>query len=221
MIFDWPQDPTWAPMSGTFRVRSIAEISTSPYTGGIKSRSLGQIWVAKLQWNNHSLDDGQDIQNFLNQLEGSTNPVRLFDWWRSAPSLLSGGSQPWSDGTYFSDGTGWTDGWAPSLIADAARGDAVVVVTGLPASTACFKRGDLIGLDGYLYEIKSEVTANSAGQAAVNFLPVLRMGLASGDMVNMYRPTVPMRLVSDADAEINRAIKWSEPFSLTFVEDLP
>ena len=221
MIFDWPQSGGYKPISGSFRLRAISEISTSPYTGGIKSRSLGQIWVAKYAFGNRDPDCAQDIQNFLNQLEGPSNPVRMFDWWRSAPSLLSGGSQPWSDGTYFSDGTGWTDGWSPSLMANAARGDTVVTMTGLPASTACFKRGDLIGLGGYLHEVKANVTANVLGQAAVSFMPPTRVGLATYDMVNMYRPTVPMRLVSDAEAEITRANSWSEPFSLTFAEDIP
>lgn len=221
MIHDWPQDAAWTPMSGTFRLTAIAALSTSPYTGAHKAASLAQIWVAKLAWNNRALDDTHNIQGFLDQLEGPVNPVRLFDWWRAAPVLLSGGSQSWSDGTFFTDGTGWADGYAPAIIVAAARGERSIVVSGLPASTECFRRGDLIGVADGLYEVRAGVTSNAAGEALILIQPGLRAVIAVGDTVSLYRPTLAMRLASDAEAAINRAFHWGEGFSLTFVEDIP
>jgi len=208
-------------MSGSFRLSSISALSSSPYTGAHKAALLAQIWVASLNWNNHELDLTHDMQGFLDALEGPVNPVRLFDWWRPAPLLLSGSITAWSDATYFDDGTGWTDGYAPSLLAAALRGANTITITGLPVSTECFRRGDLIGIGGYLYELRAGVTSNSSGQAAVIIQPGLRAGAAVGDMVTLYRPTVPMRLASDDQAVINRSITNGEPFSLNFVEDIP
>lgn len=221
MIYDWPHDAPWTPESGSFRLSSISALSSSPYTGAHKAASLGQIWVAKFNWNNTHLDQTQDMQGFLDMLEGPVNPVRLFDWWRSAPKLLSGGSSPFSDDTYFDDGSGFTDGYEPLLIANAAQGTNVLTMEGLPVSTTCFLRGDLIGVGGYLYEVKIGGNSNSSGQAAVTVHPGLRVGAAIGDPVTLYRPTLAMRLASDSEAVISRAITHGLPFSLTFVEDIP
>lgn len=219
--YDWPADDDWQPLSGSFRLSTIAALSSSPYTGAHKAASLGQIWVATLSFNAKELTLSHQIAGFLNMLEGPVNPVRLFDWWRPVPVCLDGDAEPWSDATYFSDGSGWVDGYAPLLIADATQGSNVLVMEGLPASTECFRRGDLIGVGGYLYELKFGVTANSSGEAAVTVQPGLRAGAAINDSVQLYRPTLPMRLATDADAVINRSHQTADGFTLTFVEDIP
>jgi len=208
-------------MSGTFRLSSISALSSSPYTGAHKASLLGQLWIAKLTWPARVLALVHNMQGFFDALEGPVNPVRMFDHKRMAPVTLSGGSEPWSDGTFFTDGSGWSDGYAPALIAAVAQGGRILVMEGLPASTECFRRGDLIGVQGYLYELKFGVTANASGEAAVTVQPGMRVGAAIGDPVTLYRPTVPMRLASDSEAAINRTFDWGEPFSLTFVEDIP
>src|SRR5687767_662413 len=113
--YDWPADTAWNPMSGTFRLSTIASLSSSPYTGDHKASLLGELWVANLSFNAKEISLVHDMQGFLNGLEGPVNPVRMFDHKRLAPVLLSGGSAAFSDGTFFSDGTGWADGYAPQL----------------------------------------------------------------------------------------------------------
>lgn len=161
------------------------------------------------------------MQGFLDALEGPVNPVRMFDHLRLAPVLLSGGSSPFSDGSYFTDGTGWTDGYEPMLTANVAQGANFVAMDGLPASTECFRRGDLIGIGGYLYELKHGGTTNSSGAIGVTVQPGLRLGAAADDPVTLYRPTVPMRLATDIEAAISRSYQWGSPFELAFVEDIP
>ena len=220
MTFDWPRDPAWNPMAGKIYLAAINQISASPYTGSMKSINLDQIWRADVSWTNHSLALGLDIQAFIEQLEGASNPVRMFDWWRTEPSLLSSLVSGFSDGTIFTDGTGFTDGYAPAVLNAANRGEKFVAISGLPVSTACFKRGDLVGLGGYLYTTASGVSSNALGQALLPLAPGLRLGVAAGDVVNLYAPTVPMRLASPPEA-INRHFNLTDGFSLTFIEDVP
>lgn len=219
--YDWPSDQALQAISGTFRLSNISALSSSPYTGAHKAASLGQLWVASLTFSIFELAEVHLMQGFLDMLEGPVNPVRIYDRWRPFPKALHGGVSAFSDGSLFSDGTGWTDGYGPILLAAVAQGANVITMEDLPVSTECFRRGDLIGIGGYLYEIKIGVTANSSGQAAVTIQPGLRAGAAIGDPVTLYRPTVPMRLASDADAAINRSGNHGEPFNLTFVEDIP
>lgn len=218
-IFAWPRDLAWNPMAGKVWLAPIGQLSASPYTGALKATNLDQIWRADVSWNSHSLDDGVDIQGFIEQLEGAANPILIFDWWRIEPSLLSSTVSGFSDGSLFDDGTGFSDGYAPTVLAAANRGEKFVAISGLPVSVACFKRGDLIGVDGNLYTIRAGVTSNAAGQAMLPIAPGLRSSLAIGDVVNLYAPTVQMRLATPPEA-ISRNFHWTDGFSLTFIEDV-
>lgn len=220
MIYDWPHAREWTPVGSIFKLRSISTLSSSPLTGSHKAASLGQVWVADLTFGNRHEDFAREMQGFLSMLEGPVNPVRLFDWWREGPILLSD-VEPWSDGTLFDDGTGWLDGLALKLIQNVAKGSRVFVVDGFPVSAEVLRRGDLIGLQGYLYEVRYGVTSNADGEAAITVQPGARLGGAIGDPVSTFRPTVPMRLASDSDASMYRALNVGEGFTLRFVEDIP
>lgn len=229
MVYEWPSGRDFQPISGKFHLATVAQFSASPYTGAGKALTLAQIWRAEIAFNAKSIAVAQDMQGFIESLEGPVNPVRLYDWWRSAPALLSGNTSFFSDGSGFTDGTGFTDGYEPQVVVAAARGDRRLHVSGLPAGAPSFLRGDLIGLRHDLgggerircvYEVKAGVTANADGEALINILPGLRAGCAEGDAVTLWRPTMQMRLMPDHDA-INRAAKWSDAFTLSFVEDIP
>lgn len=220
MSLEWPVGQ-WTPTSGSFRPTVVSLNSTSPYTGGIKAAVLAQIWVASFSVTVPELDDAHDLQGFLDALDGPSNPVMMFDWWRPMPRGLRGATASFTDGTLFTDGTGFDDGWAPELLAGYARGARAVTMSGLPSSRACFRRGDLIGMGGYVHEVKAGVTSNASGEAMVQFQPGLRVGVATGDAVTLHRPRLPMRMVTDANAAVTRAGSKGQAVDLTFVEDLP
>jgi hypothetical protein len=229
MIYDWPHERDFRPISGRFYPATVAQVSVSPYTGAGKGLTLAQIWKADVTFNTKSLEVAQDFQGFLDSLEGPVNPVRMFDWWREFPPLLAGDTTFFSDGTTFTDGTGFTDGASLKVVTAGTRGSRLLHVEGLPASQACFRRGDLVGLrhaigsGDYIdcvYEVRGAVSSNADGEALVNILPGLRAGIDAGDPVTIWRPTMQMRLVPNQDA-ISRGQKWSEPFTLSFVEDVP
>lgn len=220
MIFDWIPDLYGSPVSGQFKLVTRAQVSASPYTGAGKANTLAQLWKADLTFNNKSLDNGVDIQAFIEMLEGPVHVCRLWDFWREVPPLLSGGLSGFSDDTFFTDGTGFTDGYAPSVVTGATRGARFLQIGGLPEAQACFRRGDLIGVGGSLQMVSAGVTSNAAGEALLPLLPGLRSDVAASDPVILWRPKVPMRLMPDHDG-ITREYDWATGFSLSFIEDIP
>lgn len=203
--YTWPSQRDYAPMSGSFRLRPITATSVSPYTGATKAANFGQIWVAQFTWNNVSIDIANELQSFLDQLQGSANPVLLFDWWRKTPRALIGAGL-----------------MAPLVTTAASRGATSLTLNSLTVSREIFRKGDLFGVGGYLYEVTSGLTSDSFGNGTVTFQPGLRAAVAASDAVTLYSPTVPMRLINGEDAEIGRMIgNYGTGFSLTFAEDIP
>lgn len=221
MIFDWPDGSDFCPINGSFRLMPVSHTSASPYTGSIKAINLAQIWMARFEIDLRNLANATDFQGFIDGLEGPTNPVRLFDRWRPFPRALLGEKSGFSDGTFFDDGTGFTDGWSPMVVTAASQGERRVHVEDLPASKECFRRGDLIGLGGYLYELRAGVTSNADGEALLNILPGLRANVAPGDRVTLWRPRVAMRFANSGDFEIARQGRNPVRVELNFVEDVP
>ena len=219
IIFDWPRDLNWRPMQGRFGLLPITHLSQSPYTGSLKNILLTQIWHAEFTFNHHSIADGVDIQGFIEGLEGGANPVRMFDPWRSQPLLVSTAQTGFSDGSLFSDGTGFTDGYTLLVDAAASKGATYITLNGFPASQAVFKRGDIFGLNGCLYQVRTGVSSNAAGKAVVWVQPGLRGGCAAGDTVNCFFPTCQMRLLNGLDM-LSREFNISSTFTLQFVEDV-
>lgn len=221
-IYDWPDgEDFFAPINGSFRLVPVSQISASPYTGAIKAVNLALIWQARFEIDLRTLANAHNFQGFIESLEGPVNPVRLFDRWRPAPALLSGGLSGFSDGTFFSDGTGFTDGYEPLVVTAASQGARFVHMSGLPVSQACFQRGDLFGVAGYLYEVRANVSSNASGQALVPILPGLRTAIAPSDPITLWKPRVPMRLANGPSFEVARLNKNIERTELLFVEDIP
>ena len=104
-------------------------------------------------------------------------------------------SEPWSDDTFFDDGTGWRSGPLPStvdLYEGAAARATSVVIEGLPANTArCLRRGDLFeirrnGVADYtpsLHRVIRDCPTDATGKTRVDFVPPLRKGVAAHDMI--------------------------------------
>jgi len=220
MIFEWPSDTAYRPISGRFGLTPISQISVSPYSGAIKAVNLAQVWSAEFTLGPKDLATAHDIQAFIEKLEGAANPVRLWDFWNPTPTLLSGNQSGFSDGTLFTDGTGFTDGYAPRVLYAATRGARFIAMQELPASQQCFKRGDRIGVGGGVYQVANPVTSNSLGQALLPVLPGLRSNLAVDDPVTLWRPKLAMRMIPGGDG-MPRVFHRADPITLSFVEDVP
>lgn len=224
----WPSN-NWAPMAGKYRVQPVSTQSRSPYTGSLKSLKLAQIWQVDLEWNNHSLGDTFQLQAFLESLDGPSTPVRLFDWWRRRPWLVDqAATEPWSDLTLFTDGTGWGSiSIAPTVKYAYERGAQIMVIEDLPVSAAALVPGDLFEIpnldltqQGFLHTVMKNVNADAAGESSISFKPGLRADVAIGTGLRLFNPRGTFRMTSDPDI-INRMFRAGTGFSLSFAEDVP
>lgn len=222
--FTWPTG-YWIPTASVFKIQTISQMSQSPYSGAIKAATSGQLWTCEATFPPMQNRDAHDIEAFLEGLEGPVNPVYMHDWHRPYLRAEEGGPvRQWSDGTLFTDGTGWQDpAWNLVLGASALAGARSITITGFPASQQVLWRGDVLGVGDNLVQVQANVNSDSGGIAMVSILPGLRRGVTSGTPIITVRPKVLMRLAPDADTGIARASTISTEFTLRFVEaiDLP
>jgi len=165
----------------------------------------------------------------LESLDGPSTLIRMYDWWKRVPQLISGSaSEPWSDDTFFTDGTGWGSlALAPTFKYAYARGTQQVVVNNLPVSAPALLPGDNFEVPnylsdqlGFLHTVIRPVNADASGEGSMNFRPGLRADVAAGDPIKLFEPNGTFRMNSDPEA-IHRMFHWGEPFSLSFTEDVP
>lgn len=228
MTVQWPSSK-WTPMSWQFRVQPVSVQSRSPYTGAQKAIRLAQLWVINATWNNRDKADAIAFQAFLESLDGPSTLIRMYDWWKRIPQLMSGSaSEPWSDDTLFTDDTGWGSmALAPTFKYDYPRGTQQVVISNLPVSAAALLAGDnfevpnhVLEQAGFLHTLTRPANADAAGESSIYFKPGLRAAVVAGDPLVLFEPRGTFRMNSDPEA-INRMFHWGEPFSLNFTEDLP
>lgn len=159
-------------------------------------------------------DDGgwQKIGSFFTRAAGQSGKIRMFDPKRIRPGRdieRQAGGAAFDDGTYFTDGTGFSDtdlpGYCTVYEAAPALADSIVV-TGLPPSLSpCFWAGDRFehlpnGAPrdySLYYEIAFDAPTDSAGRTRIYISPGLRLAVAAGDQIKLSYPTALMRLTSE------------------------
>lgn len=223
----WPRhDGTYMWESCIFRVRPIATLSNSPFTGSSKGIKNGSVWIATLSFNNKSPGETQELQAFLDRLEGPANPVRLYDPLRIYPKKLaasntSAGAQTFSDGTLFDDGYGWSESQHDiSIKTSATKGAEEITIKNMPNSTEFFTRGDLLEINGFLYEAINDLKSDSSGDGTLRILPRLRQDIYAGDYVKIYCPTGLFRMSENSGA-ISKDLVKGNPFTIDLFEDVP
>lgn len=223
--YTWPVHK-WVPQSSAFSIRTISQMSTSPFTGGTRASSLGQIWVCEATFPPMKNRDAYEFASFLEGLEGPVNPVRMHDWHRRQIRAFDGTNSmvTWTDGSGFTDGSFLSDpSWSLTTSIDAASGARSVTISGFPVSQACLYRGDAIGIGDNLLQVQNDIVSDGSGDALVPVLPGLRKAVVAGTPVITIRPKVLMRMAPDVDTTIFRAPVHSNEITLRFVEavDLP
>src|SRR5882724_9576112 len=183
----------------SFQLLSSSQTSARPWAGGNSIYGPHvQIWMPKLTATMQEQSVWPQIDAFFSRLGGQAGLIRIGDASRLQPRFnreLIAASATWSDGSTFTDGSGFLSGLLPPtcfLYAAAARGDRSVVIGGLPVSTSrALSRGDLFEVrpNGIasatpnLYQVMVDGSTDSSGNAGVEIRPALRQGLAAGDMV--------------------------------------
>lgn len=230
-VYEFPRE--WlTPERCLFRLASRSQSAARPWLGGKSVRGPhAQFWTCQITLTGKRDPDRQRMAAFMSRLDGQAGLLRMTDPhrlkpWRDREATSS--SESYSDGTRFTDGTGFDTSLLPPnlyVAAAANRGDNFVVLGGLPTSTAdVFTRGDLFEhkpggvADGVprLYEMMVGGSSDASGRIGVEIRPRLRTGIAAGDQVSLRRPSTVFRLVDDDQGamEVTRPVIGSMGFSL-------
>lgn len=215
-VLTYPKE--WcAEVETEFRLRSNSLFSAgmSPGAPDIYGPNA-QVWTASIPIAPTRRRDWMRIEAFFSRAGGIAGRIRMFDPKRIRPGRdippegeRTTTGNPWSDDTYFDDGTGWDDNILPpycSLYEPASGLADSFVLSGLPASMApCLWAGDLIEIRpngvpadfGHLYEVAFDAPTNSDGLTRVSINPGLRSGIAGGDMAVLRYPMSIFRLIDD------------------------
>lgn len=234
-IWEWPRD--WYRFtSGRCNLRSRSQSSASPWTG--RRNVYGphaQMFVIEVVMAEMEDPMAFAVEAFLERLGGESGLLRMASPIVRQPQWnleVAGTITSWSDGTFFTDGSGWVGGLiGPYAVVAAAEsiGANSVVIGELPVSSSrVLRRGDLFEIrrNGVadetpsLHRVMVDANTNADGETRVQFMPPMRKGVAAGDMVVLDHPTSVFRLADNEQgaAEYSAPIRAAIGFSL--VENL-
>lgn len=128
------------------------------------------------------------------------------------------GVVPHSDGTYFSDGTGYFQGNI-SVTLNASK--AVRAVTGTVTVNAAgtIQPGQVFSFGERMYEIIDAEYLNET-TVSLTWQPPLREAVAAGAVLNFDRPVCRMRLATDNEMQLQLDMNKRGFPTVNFVEDL-
>lgn len=198
----------------------------------------GAYFVGQLAWPPKESPYWRAMSGFIARGGGSRGLFRLFDGARPRPRFDAGVTPQqtaFSDGSRFSDGSGWTEGYLPPFVAvhEGARAGDDSLVLRFPAHLAStpniLQEGDRIEIrpggvwvpHAHYYEVTYDAGTNASGLVRVQFAPRLRLSVASGDQCVLREATTVMRLANDQEGDfvINAALHAR--LALSLIEHLP
>lgn len=231
-IESWPSEIA----SGTtsFQLVPFNLFSTATFDNEINpGGTVDQRFVAKMTFPPKTTLVWREASGIISRLRGIYGRVRMYDPLRRIPAYnirVMSEQHGFSDGTNWSDDTGWLEGFLPPLVSivdPAKRGDRSIVVQGYPASEdKVHSPGDLFEIrpngvaasHGHCYEVVRYSNSDADGKTRIEFEPGLRANVASGDQVVLRDPTTVFRLASDQEGEITRSIAHYGEFGLSLIE---
>lgn len=211
-------------------------VSTSPLRRA--RRVFGTIvdqWTVEMTFDRLAPETWMNLSGLLSTLDGPAGIVRMWDPSRFLPRGMAAGlnmetglhgvgiGAPFSDSTYFSDGTGWLDVSAYGAVRDAQEiGSKFITLTGLVASQAAsLLAGDLMEIQGYLYQVARTVASDASGETMCEIRPRLRSKLLAGDPVKFAYPTSPFQLTTDDQVGVDLSTPMDGSIGLKLIEVLP
>lgn len=223
-------------VSSRFYLSSASQSATSPWSG---RRSVygphRQFWRCEVQLPIMQEARWRAISAFFSETAGQSGLIRIGDMKRRLPlynlqAQLS--EQPFSDDTFFDDGTGWIEGGLPALLhvlEAAPRGARSVVVGGLGADLArSLQRGDLIEFrrDGIaseipsLHEVRRDAPTDASGETRLELNVPLRAGLQPGDQVVTQDAMSVFRCIDDEQGIVDRDAAYLGATGFTLIENI-
>lgn len=213
--FEWPIDLKPSRMS--FWYRSNVSESRGIFTGQRRFlKRQGSRWIAEMEVTALGRATGR-IDALLAQLEGPIKTVALPDFRRLQPTGANrtadqfaslAGTMDFTDGTRFSDGTGFTASGVPRIAFGAVAGSTSILTDGWHPNETALNAGDYVGIGGQMVMLTEDATADANGAATLRFRPALHADtpVHDGDPANptaltREKVTVTMRLASRDEAE--------------------
>lgn len=219
-IIDWPCDVI-RPVNMSLHLRTFDR------TAGVSLTGSEQVVAAPVKRWELTLDIPRDfeirrsreLEALVMQMEGRKNVANLCicDPFRYE-GVPGRGSEPWADGTYFTDGTGWIDGDKDSQGVEVKTGCAAGATSmALNITDPVQPRmlaGQLFSYNGFLYRVYS-----NAGGGVINFMPAARRPIPTGAFLETNPPRFYARFASaDHGVRTREYLKWGGALSLSFVE---
>lgn len=213
IIYDFPVDWYDQIVTQKYPLRSLTQVSSRMFGGGQRpSLPHTQIFMTDITF--APLQDPmlQDIDALFTRLRGRSGALRIAEVMRLKPWYdrnVVPGRQNWSDGSTFTDGSGFASGYLPPNVfaaQSAARGARFIVLGGFPVSTAgVLRHGDafeikpngIAAMFPHRYKVMGGGSSNAAGMIGVTIEPGLRAGVAEGDTVSLRNAASVFRMTSD------------------------
>ncbi len=220
--------------SGSFFLSTLNFKSVSPWSGRQSiSGPNSQLWQAEVTFAIQERSQWIPLEGMLAQLAGQSGLLRFGDFAKRIPQRdmeAEPGSQPWSDSTFFSDGSGFIEGLLPPFIwatAVANRGETSIMVGGLPASEArVLRRGDnfehqpngAYDETPRFHILTRDAPTDADGKTRLQFRPPLRGGVAAGDKIVLTDPMCTFRLGDDNQGVVTRTAPYFGDLGIKMVE---
>ncbi|QPG06564.1 hypothetical protein IT774_05165 [Salinimonas marina] len=191
--------PSTTPSRSGFRVVPMAQITYNPFNNvETVYEEPGEKWEADLEWFFLTQAESRDFRTFLNK---HVNYGRFYLRDSAHENLGS---------------------WGGTIQVDGANQDGrILAIKNATASKAIAPAGDRFTLDGFLYELTEDATANSSGKATLKFTPELRTRPVSGTALIKSDPYGTFMLKTPASIPtFSRTRLGARDMSLSFVEAL-
>lgn len=232
-ILIWPAAHRGVVSSGfdliTQNLHSVAPLTNDMLPGGTVDRRF----MVTLELPPRMELEGRERSGLIARLRGMRGRVRMTDTMRRIPAYnlrVLATQQGFSDGTFWSDETGWLEGFLPPFVSvaeSARRGDDSLVLSGFPASTTkVLTMGDLFEVrpngqsasHAHLYEVTHVASSDSNGLTRVYFGAGLRAGVKAGDQIVLKDPMSVFQLASDAEGRSARDVAGHWRMGMTLIE---
>lgn len=177
-------------------------------------------------WNKKNVDDVSRIlawRAFITLAEGRGNIIRVpindigvtrdIQFGAGIAVSADNPSLPYSDGTYHSDGTGFTQAFSPPL--SGGQGSTTIKITF--ASAFVPQPGHFFSVNDRLYAIKT-VTLVTGSTYQLTFAPRMRAPVAEGDTIHFETLTCLMRLTDESLARVEQPLHLVSNIDLDFTE---
>ncbi|MGE0575387.1 MAG: hypothetical protein AB7F22_10650 [Reyranella sp.] len=210
--------------SGSFRLRPFQTSPGSIYSGFVRAYGSMQMrWTAECEMAGFAGADNNAWDAFIARLEGQVNLFEVSDPLHDLPRGAGAGYAPDNTAVTITGvsipGVSIVEGATSCLVKTAAaRYARTIIMKGLAADEVVFRGGDYFGLDGNLYMVSGDVTADENGDARVPFKWRLWKPAAVDDVVQLLNPTARFQLASADQGTLRRTAPDFGSAGLSLIE---